>query len=82
MVMEHDPGSEEIGVVSYNQLAEDFSKVLSSTRVRILVFEYMLENNGLAEDLKGELDREKKRMRRSRTAVPGFKEEDILGSTE
>jgi hypothetical protein len=24
MVVEHDPGSEEIRVVSYNQLAEDF----------------------------------------------------------
>jgi hypothetical protein len=50
--------------------------------VRILVFEYALERDGLAEDLKGNLDREKKWMRRSRTAIPGFKEEDILGSTE
>jgi hypothetical protein len=52
MAMEHDPGSRDIRVVSYNQLAEDFSKVLSSTKVRILVFEYTLESNGLAEDLK------------------------------
>jgi hypothetical protein len=73
MVMEHDPGSEEIRVVSYNQLPENFSQVLNPTRVRILVFEYVLESNGLAEDLKEKLYREKKRMRRSRTAVPGFK---------
>jgi hypothetical protein len=52
MVVEHDPGSEDVRVVSYNQLAEDFSKVLSSTKARILVFEYTLESNGLAEDLK------------------------------
>jgi hypothetical protein len=81
MVVEHDPGSEEIRVVSYNQLAEDFSKVSSSTRARILVFEYALGSDGLAEDLEGKFDREKKRMRRSRTVVPGFKEEDVLEST-
>jgi hypothetical protein len=63
MVMEHDPGSEEIRVISYNQLAEDSSKVLSSTRARILVFEYVLESDGLAEDLKKKLDREKKKVR-------------------
>jgi hypothetical protein len=63
MVVEHEPGSEEIRVVSYNQLAEDFSKVLSSTRARILVFEYALASDGLVEGLKEKLDREKKRMR-------------------
>jgi hypothetical protein len=80
--MEHDPGSEYVRVVSYNQLTEDFSNISSSTRARILVFEYTLEIDGFTGDLKEKLDREKRRMRRSRTAIPGFKEENILGSTE
>ena len=50
-------------MVSCNQLAEDFSKVSNVTRLRILAFEYyVLESEGLSEELHGKLDKEKRQM--------------------
>ena len=82
MVMEHDPERDLVTVVSCNQLAKDFSKVLNSTRSRILAFEYTLEREGLSEELHGKLDKEKSWMQRARMAIPGLGEGDILGNTE
>ena len=82
MVVEHDPERDLVTVVSCNQLAEDFSTVSNSTRSRILAFEYALESEGLSEELRGKLDKEKRRMRRARTAIPGLGDGDMLGNTE
>ena len=82
MVVEHDPEKDLVTMVSCNQLAEDFSKVSSSTRLRILVFEYMLESKGLSEELCGKLDKEKRQMQRARMAIPGLGDRDIFRNTE
>ena len=82
MVMEHDSKRDLVTMVSYNQLAEDFSKVSNLTRLRILAFEYALESEGLSEELCGKLDKEKRQMRRARMAIPGLGDGDILGNTE
>ena len=81
MVVEHDPERDLVTVVLCNQLTEDFSKVSSLTRLRILAFEYTLESKGLSE-LCGKLDKEKRWMQRARMVIPELGDRDILGNTE
>jgi hypothetical protein len=58
-------------IVSYNELATEFSILDPSTQSRILSFLYLLycDLDVLSKD---KLDYKRKRMRRSQTKIPGF----------